>query len=143
MLFCDHCGGGNETTASACQFCQQPLSRLQLDDEESISASSQGAGQRMITIVPVVPLEPGVLFKGRYQIVEVLGEGGYGSTYKAEDAKLKGMAVAIKMIDLAGLSPSQTHDAIATFEREAFMLRLLSHPGIPHLHFWLSRICRA
>jgi len=62
---------------------------------------------------------------GRYQIVSVLGRGGMGVVYLAEDARLQ-RKVALKVIDPA-LASAELETRL---EREAQLLGRLSHPGI-------------
>ena len=40
----------------------------------------------------------GVLLANRYRVVKQLGQGGMGSVWLAEDTKLDGFKVAIKML---------------------------------------------
>jgi CheY-like chemotaxis protein len=67
---------------------------------------------------------------GRYKLGEVIGEGGTGIVYKAEDLLL-GMPVAIKIIspDLAG-----DREVIETLKEEARIAIQLSHRHIVRLH---------
>ena len=68
---------------------------------------------------------------GNYQVLSVLGHGGFGSVYKAEDTKL-GRNVALKFLNQA---TEGFHAEL--FEREAKALGILSkHPHIVQIHSW-------
>ncbi|HVS35802.1 MAG TPA: serine/threonine-protein kinase, partial [Gemmataceae bacterium] len=66
------------------------------------------------------------LLAGRYQLLEMLGEGGVGAVFRARDAKLD-RHVAVKILAAGKLTDA---DAVARFQREARALAKLSHPGI-------------
>ena len=76
-------------------------------------------------------LTEGHLLDGRYRIKKVLGVGGMGRVYLANDTRLANRPVAVKeMIVGDGI---QEKKAIEDFTREANVLARLSHPGIPTL----------
>ena len=67
---------------------------------------------------------------GRYQIISLLGEGGMGEVYLAEDLQLN-RQVAIKLL------PSYLieHDeSVARFQKEALAASSVSHPNIAHIY---------
>ena len=64
---------------------------------------------------------------GRFQIGEVLGSGGFGTTYAGVDEET-GQQVAIKQLDLSRVDDWK---AVQLFEREARTLEQLSHEQIP------------
>jgi serine/threonine protein kinase/Tfp pilus assembly protein PilF len=67
---------------------------------------------------------------GRYQIHSLLGTGGMGEVYLAEDTKL-GRKVAVKLL------PSQftiNQDRLRRFEQEACAASSLNHPNIITIH---------
>ncbi|MEQ9485551.1 serine/threonine protein kinase [Coleofasciculus sp. F4-SAH-05] len=63
----------------------------------------------------------------RYRILNVLGQGSIGTTYKAEDLQT-GQLVAIKSLSLRQMRDWKTLDL---FKREAGILAQLNHPAIP------------
>ncbi|MEM9807260.1 MAG: serine/threonine-protein kinase [Cyanobacteria bacterium P01_D01_bin.56] len=69
----------------------------------------------------------GSVVYSRYRILSILGQGGSGITYGAEDIKT-GHYVALKELSLKGLSDWKKLDL---FEREAQVLASLDHPAIP------------
>lgn len=66
---------------------------------------------------------------GRYQILELIGEGGMATVYKAYDTRLE-RNVAIKVIRREAFPPNQLTTILKRFEREAKSLGGLSHPNI-------------
>jgi TolB-like protein len=63
---------------------------------------------------------------GHYQVLSLLGAGGMGQVYLAQDARL-GRKVALKL-----LPPAFTHnqERLRRFEREARLVSALNHPNI-------------
>ena len=66
---------------------------------------------------------------GRYQILELLGEGGMATVYKAYDTHLE-REVAIKVIRRDAFPADDMNMLLKRFEREAKSLGRLSHPNI-------------
>jgi serine/threonine protein kinase len=84
---------------------------------------------------PGESLPEGHLLDGRYRVRKVLGVGGMGRVYLANDTRLANRPVAAKEMILGdGIAEKK---AIEDFTREATVLARLSHPGIPTLidHF--------
>ena len=64
---------------------------------------------------------------GHYEMLETLGEGGFGVVVKARDTKL-GRLVALKIPKLDLFSPNE--ESRERFAREARLVAMLSHPAI-------------
>jgi serine/threonine protein kinase len=74
------------------------------------------------------------LFRNRYFILSKIGEGGYGSVYKARDIQSENRLVAIKEVSLLGLHPEALIEATSSFQREVSVLSQLDHPNLPHMY---------
>jgi eukaryotic-like serine/threonine-protein kinase len=70
-------------------------------------------------------LAEGTVLQGRYHIGKVLGKGGMGVVYRARDANLD-CDVAVKQAFF-----NDDDDLRAAFEREAKLLRKLTHANLP------------
>jgi len=69
---------------------------------------------------------PGTIFGGRYRVIELLGRGGMGEVYRADDLEV-GQTVALKF-----LPPSVVSDeiALARLRNEVRFARQVSHPNV-------------
>src|SRR4051812_8534034 len=82
------------------------------------------------------------IIQDRYRTIRLLGSGGFGAVYMAEDQRL-GRMVAIKEIDVARLGPDERALAEQLFEREARMLASLDHPGLTRIWDYFQHDRRA
>jgi serine/threonine protein kinase len=87
-------------------------------------------------------LPNGTILRDRYEIIELVGQGGMGAVYKAEDLRLRGRVCAVKeilpeLITGPGLeTEGQAHDQ---FYREASTLARLDHPSLPKVSDFFSQ----
>ena len=78
------------------------------------------------------PLAVGTILRSRYKIIEMVGAGGMGAVYRAEDMRLEGRQCAVKEISLdMETTESARTQAQAQFQREASILARLDHPNLP------------
>ena len=70
----------------------------------------------------------------RYRIIGVVGKGGFGAVYKAQDTRDADRLVAVKEMHKGGLSPQQIAEVTDTFKREALILTGLTHPHLPRIY---------
>lgn len=101
MFRCSRCGASMIANAPLCASCH--FSATPSDNEPTVSLAGEAlaASSRKETW----QLTPGTILAGRYRIVSLVGEGGIGKVYRADDLKL-GQTVALKFI-----SPSRANDA--------------------------------
>lgn len=80
-------------------------------------------------------LDPSTVLRNRYEIIELVGQGGMGAVYKASDRRLEGRICAVKEI-LPHLSENTTSETelekiTEQFRTEASILARLDHPHLP------------
>ena len=110
QLYCPLCGAGNPVDSNTCFACDQSL----------LSVMDHASGN--------------TLLQERYQILAQVGTGGFGAVYKAADTRAHNQTVAIKQINLRGLTPQETIEATDGFNREVQLLSALTHARLPHIH---------
>jgi serine/threonine-protein kinase len=84
-------------------------------------------------------LQPGNILRERYHIVGLIGQGGMGAVYLADDTRLTGRQCAIKETHLlSSLSEAVAQAARKQFYQEASTLARLDHPGLPKVNDFFS-----
>lgn len=112
--FCTLCGAANDLGQSVCFSCKRARPDFEQDSPPPDEATS--------------------LLQGRYRLLSQVGVGGFGEVYRALDMRHGERVVAIKQINLRGLSPQKTIEATDTFNRELHILSPLKHPNLPRIY---------
>lgn len=113
MNACPRCGIPLTSPGAPCPRCLIEL---------GLAAPLPGSGE---TTIPGPPA-PELGSIGSYRLLSVLGEGGMGTVYLAEQREPIERRVALKVVR-AGLTGKEV---LARFEAERQALALMSHPGI-------------
>jgi len=126
---CPQCRHINPAAATRCEKCNVPL------DFEGMTATS-GVAEGWSIRTPAEggttlagssqALQPGHVLGGRYEILELLGQGGMGAVYKARDREVDRL-VALKVIrpELAGHP-----DVLRRFKQELILARQVTHKNV-------------
>ena len=137
---CPLCQAENSPTAVSCANCTTPLpwSELTLAATGSGVTLPAGASPRATSawsIAVTNPHEPlyaqgeelvGTILAERYEILELLGQGGMGAVYKARDTELERL-VALKLIrpELAS-----NPEVLRRFKQELILAREVTHRNV-------------
>src|SRR5256885_10295531 len=73
-------------------------------------------------------LRNGSLVRGRYEVVRLLGRGGFSAVYLVRDLRVQGNHFALKEV----VAPSKAERQRFTFEGE--LLKRLDHPALPRVY---------
>jgi len=150
MPYCSFCGTEVAADVRFCASCGKPISRskptptpdeMATVDYEATATSPLPATPRTPfpssrsysrTSAPVDFLVsegrflPGRLIAGRYRIIALLGKGGMGEVYRADDLTL-GQAVAMKFLP----EEATSHEGmLERFKNEVRIARRVSHPNV-------------
>lgn len=95
-----------------------------------VKAAKPPAGAPPQRAKPSAELQMGALLGGRYRILSLLGQGGMGAVYKAQDVKLDRL-VAMKVIraELAA-----DHSMMQRFRQELVLARDVTHHNVVRLY---------
>jgi serine/threonine protein kinase len=142
-----------------CPRCQKSLSPgtsfciscgVQVDDDATQRLEHQKAPSKhtpSFDSIDDARFVPGTILAERYRIVGLLGKGGMGEVYRADDLKLS-QPVALKFLPQRYLSDGAT---LARFHREVRVARQVSHRNVCRVydigeidgHHFLSNTSRA
>ena len=131
---CSTCGeilqGGRFCSACGVAVASDPLATQTVATSTPRRVSSNGPPSSGVSHISSVGaagrFAPGQMLAGRYRIVALLGRGGMGEVYRADDLVLE-QPVALKFLPE---SLSDNSDALARFRGEVRIARQVSHPNV-------------
>lgn len=86
----------------------------------------------------------GTVLRERYRITDLVGQGGMGAVYRADDLRLAGRVCAVKEVLPELISvPGMEEQAYEQFYREASTLARLDHPNLPKVSDFFQEAGRA
>ncbi len=124
-MVCPQCKLENPPGSERCSQCNTLLGA----EGATISGhgmTSQPSGGLRQVVTAAGTLQPGLTLSNRYEILDVLGEGGMGAVYKARDLELDRL-VALKVIrpELAG-----NPEILQRFKNELILARKITHKNV-------------
>lgn len=102
------------------------------DDGGATTAMSEAKTGEAATRKTHVGFKAGHVLHERYRLDQILGQGGFGAAYLAQDIKLSRRCVVKQMLARGG-SAKAIEAYRANFEREAKLLADLNDPGHPNI----------
>ncbi len=133
QVACTRCGARIEDLSQPCPACGAwPSSQSQLptvaasEPRPSSPFGTARTGRGDPSRLSRGEFTPGQVLAGRYQIIGLLGRGGMGEVYRADDLNLE-QAVAIKLLPR---SLSAVPGALDRFRAEVRNARQVAHPNV-------------
>ena len=140
---CPSCSQPIPETERCCPACGRELSDTSVPTKlspEITNASPPREAHRPRVTVPYTRLQasaldearfvPGTILANRYRIVGLVGKGGMGEVYRAEDLKLE-QGVALKFLPNTLVIDGAM---LARFHREVRVARQITHPSVCRVH---------
>ena len=128
--FCPSCGSALVDTGAGAFGLESPTVSSTAD-APPIAAPTLGATRThfdggIVSRTPILDYAPGTVLAGRYRIVQLLGRGGMGVVFRAEDERL-GHPVALKFLPSTLASDPRR---LQQFHNEVRLSRQISHSNV-------------
>jgi WD40 repeat protein/tetratricopeptide (TPR) repeat protein len=112
-----------------CPSCSTPIEVAVDTQLTDLTCSSCGSHFSLIDREQTTHMAPTLTTMGRFDLIERIGVGGFGTVWKARDKELD-RTVAVKVPRRGGMTPEETEK----FFREARAAAQLRHPNIVSVH---------
>lgn len=129
---CKECGSEVDRAAPFCSQCGTPFSKGSTGSAgaDALTATAPAGTASDLTTYPHPSRDegrfvPGMLIAERYRIVSLLGRGGMGEVFRADDLTL-GQPVALKFLPASMTDPSM----VERLRNEVRIARRISHPNV-------------
>src|ERR1700732_962903 len=132
---CPLCQADNPPSADHCTKCSTPLPLADMTLSPTAMGTAIGGTQAWSVAVTPRPsseaaakgqLEPGTILAERFEILQLLGQGGMGAVYKARDTELE------RLVDLKLIRPElASHpEILRRFKQELILAREVTHRNV-------------
>src|SRR5713226_2605837 len=133
---CPVCQADNPATAVTCEKCSTPFPLSDATISPTDYGQSAAGWSKAVTLPSSSEetikgqLQPGSMLGDRYEILQLLGQGGMGAVYKARDVELE-RTVALKVIrpDLA-----RHPEILRRFKQELILARDVTHRNVVRIY---------
>lgn len=124
LITCNTCDFQNDKNNKFCSNCGNNLDEKEKKEETEVNDYKTNNNL----------LKNGTLLQNRYKITKLIGQGGMGAIYLADDTRFSNRVCVLK--EMLDNFPDDEQRKIATsnFLREADMLANLHHDGIPEVY---------
>src|SRR5215467_11605994 len=138
MATCSSCGSRVADGGHFCSACGAALASDDLETIEFSSGTKQSQSRKQVSesgrrhpsssgsVLTEGRFLPGRLLAGRYRIIALLGKGGMGEVYRADDLTL-GQPVALKFLPEEAM---RDEGLLERFRNEVRIARRVSHPNV-------------
>src|SRR5574337_897434 len=125
---CPQCGFDNPAGAVRCAKCDAALAPggAAAAVNRSVTAAATAPAADVTRDLLLLAVRPGQVLGGRYEILQLLGEGGMGAVYKARDLALD-RVVALKVIRPEYASHPEI---LRRFKQELILARQVTHKNV-------------